>query len=285
MSNSQPRASVNSVTISAGSGNDTLLIDELISLSGGVTFNGGAQSGPPGDAIIVQAGALSGAEVTYTNATDGRMVFTTGATTAVYNFTGIDPLDMTGSTATNLVFNLPGGTDTQLEDDGISGNNVSQLRDANAMPGFDTTAFAHPTGSLTINGTATDNVNVNLVDNLGAPTLTINANIITVAEIAAGPFVTLRADDIVLLGDVNATSLGAVVLTSYSAPREIDVGTDTAGTLGLTDAELDLVIAGVISIGDQAHTGAITISSQINPTTAQNLNSGTTLVASRSAQM
>ena len=147
--NSQPLASVDSVTISAGSGNDTLLIDELISLSGGVTFNGGAQSGPPGDAIIVQAGALSSAEVTYTNATDGRMVFADGTTTAVYNFTGIDPLDMTGSTPDRSRVQLPGGTDTQLEDDGTSGNAISQLRDADASPGFDTTTFAHPTGSLT----------------------------------------------------------------------------------------------------------------------------------------
>ena len=96
-----PLASVTSYTINGGDGNESLTIiqpsDGLLALPGGIFFNGGAQSGPPGDAIAIQGGA-AGATVTYTNATDGSIVLTSGAVTATYTFTGVDPIDTSGST-------------------------------------------------------------------------------------------------------------------------------------------------------------------------------------------
>ena len=124
--------------------------DGLLALPGGVFFNGGVQSGPPGDAIAIEGGAVAGATVTYINATDGSIVLTSGAVTATYTFTGVDPIDTTGSPIDDLVFNLPGNPVTTLEGDGTAGNAISQLRDTDASPGFDTTTFSPPNNSLTI---------------------------------------------------------------------------------------------------------------------------------------
>src|SRR5882724_7450239 len=76
---SQPLASVTSYTINGGDGNETLVIDNLVSLPGGVFFNGGLPNSAPGDAIMVASNADSVA-YTYTNATDGRIVFENGGT-------------------------------------------------------------------------------------------------------------------------------------------------------------------------------------------------------------
>jgi hypothetical protein len=171
---SQPLASVTSYTINGSDENDTLVIEDLITLAGGVFFNGGLPIGPPGDAIVV-TGAATSAMVTYTNSTDGVITLTSGVNSMTVHFTGVDPIDMTGSTPpSSLVFHLPGGTDAILEDDVTSGN-TSQLRDQQAVPGFDTTAFAHPTVALTIDGGATpDNLTVNRTESLGAIALAIN---------------------------------------------------------------------------------------------------------------
>ena len=90
----------------------------------------GLRTARPATASSLRSAALDGSTVSYTNATDGVITLVSGATTATYNFTGIDPIDMTGSTLTDLVFNLPGNTDTQLEDNGIPADGNSQLRDA-----------------------------------------------------------------------------------------------------------------------------------------------------------
>ena len=75
---------------------------------------------------------------------------------------------MTGSTVTNLVFNLPAGPSTAfLEDDGTSGNGISQIRSGNGT--FETTTFANPSGSLTINrGNAGDTLTVNALPDFTA---------------------------------------------------------------------------------------------------------------------
>lgn len=169
---SQPLASVTSYTINGSDENDTLVIEDLITLAGGVFFNGGLPIGPPGDAIVV-TGAATSTMVTYTNSTDGVITLTSGVNSMTVHFTGVDPIDMTGSTPSSLVFNLPGGTDAILEDDATAVNSTSQLRDQQA--GFETTLFAHPTAALTINGGATpDNLTVNLTESLGAIALAIN---------------------------------------------------------------------------------------------------------------
>src|SRR5262249_54983916 len=63
-----------------------------------------------------------------------------------------------------------------------------------------------------------------------------------------------------------STSAGIVTLEPFTASRTIDLGTNSAGNLGLTNAELNEVTAGVLRIGSSSFTGNITVSAAITPT-------------------
>src|SRR5690242_11693656 len=64
-------------------------------------------------------------------------------------------------TAADVIYNLPASASVVfLEDDGIAGNGISQIRSSNGT--FDTTTFENPAGSLTISvANATDAITVN----------------------------------------------------------------------------------------------------------------------------
>ena len=140
------------------------------------------------------------------------------------------------------MFNLLGGTNTRLEDNGTAGDNLFQLRDTNASPGFDTTVFASPTGSLTINGTATDNVTVDIVDSLGTIGLTINGNLTT--------FVSLGA----------TTTLASVTTDATGTTALDNGGITTTGAQTYNDA----VTLGAVTTLTSTGTGAIAFNSTVN---------------------
>src|SRR5207249_7890945 len=75
-------------------------------------------------------------------------------------------------TAADIIFNLPAGPNAAiLGDDGTGGNTLSRLSGAT----FETTDFANPTGSLTINrGNAADTLAVNALPDFNA-SLTIGS--------------------------------------------------------------------------------------------------------------
>ena len=82
----------------------------------------------------------------------------------------------------------------------------------------------------------------------------------------AGP-ITITADDVVLIAPATING-GANVVTikQVTATRIIDLGTNTAGQLGLTDAELDLISSSArLVIGATANTGNINVSAPISP--------------------
>src|SRR6185436_16231133 len=72
--------------------------------------------------------------------------------------------------------------------------------------------------------------------------------------------ITIAADDMVISDQITAGATGTVTLKPVSAARAIDLGTNTAGKLGLTDTETDFVTAGTLIIGDVTNTGGITLS-------------------------
>ncbi len=88
---------------------------------------------------------------------------------------------------------------------------------------------------------------------------------------AAGADITINADDIVLANGINA-GVGIVTLQQASTTRQIDLGTNTAGTLGLTDAELDLVTASLLRIGrlDSTAAGFIDVTAAITGSASYN---------------
>lgn len=83
--------------------------------------------------------------------------------------------------------------------------------------------------------------------------------------------VTLIADSMSLAGGTIGAGANTVTLRQKTNGTAINLGTETAGTLSLTDPELDNITAGTIIVGD-ANTGTVTISAEISRAAAANLN-------------
>ena len=80
--------------------------------------------------------------------------------------------------------------------------------------------------------------------------------------------ISLRAADANLLGSISSSN--SVSIAPQQTNRLIDLGTNTAGALGLTDTELDLITTSSLQIGN-ASSGTIMVSSGITRPTSTNL--------------
>ena len=86
---------------------------------------------------------------------------------------------------------------------------------------------------------------------------------------AAG--IAVLADNINLASTTSISTGGSVLIGPRTAGYQVDIGTETAGKLSLTDAELDTVTAsGLLTLGDSA-AGDVTISSSITRSSSTNL--------------
>ncbi|MBI3268847.1 MAG: filamentous hemagglutinin N-terminal domain-containing protein [Planctomycetes bacterium] len=129
------------------------------------------------------------------------------------------------------------------------------------------------TGAFTVNDTAAANDVVATVGSVqlfvtGAADqlLTVNAG----ANVLGPGGVTLQSDNIDLAGTANSAA-GRTSLVPTTAGTLLDLGgADGAGTLGITDAEMDRVTAGVLQIGDGA-SGNANVSVAISPGAAATL--------------
>src|SRR5262249_8044231 len=129
------------------------------------------------DLLDVTGGTFTTVTQTFTTGPghSGTIVYTTATAAATVSYTGLGPVDMTGSTITDLVFNLPdqtppAGNNAVLDDNLVPTDNISQLRSGDGL--FGTTTFTNPTGSLTINGgTGDDTITVSdgTVPGVGSP--------------------------------------------------------------------------------------------------------------------
>lgn len=120
----------------------TIDLDNMTIPTSGITFNGGAGGN---DELIITGGVLGTTTIDLTGQGSGNLDFETDGNNEI-NFTGLEPVDTTGSTINNLIFNINASTtDGELRD---SGANSSLLFTSNSN---EDTVFATPSGSLTIN--------------------------------------------------------------------------------------------------------------------------------------
>ncbi|MFH0801083.1 MAG: filamentous hemagglutinin N-terminal domain-containing protein [bacterium] len=117
-------------------------------------------------------------------------------------------------------------------------------------------------GDLTVNNTPYPDVDagsaqVNLTAGGAESRLTVTGSVRGTGG------VTYTADDMELTGATDAGTNDANLLQT-TINRPIDLGTDTTGSLGLTNDELNTITAGVLRIGD-GNSGNITISAPISP--------------------
>lgn len=218
--------------------------------SGVEALVGGAVAGTAGTGangyyyIATDAGSVSGGVLTSLTGTTKGNAFIDGASGVVAGF------DIYGST-----LRLTSGGATYS---GIVGNLATALG-SNTGANYLFTAGAGPTIAL--------KSDANLEINSSASALTMDQSIT-----ASGTgTVTVVADDMTLSNAI--TTAGTTVkLMTTTAGRGITLGGSAAGTLGLSNAELNQITASTLQIGNDGNTsGAIAVTGAIAPASITNL--------------
>ena len=192
--------------------------------------------------------SVSGSNLVITDANEAFISAPAGGTLSNGNKTlTIPAASVTGT----LTINLVGGTDTI--DIGTLGTTLLASLTIDAGAGTDTVNF---------NGDVTFASGKNLLVN--ADTLNTAAGAVLITS-GAG-VMAITADDIALSTTSTLFSSNTVTFVTQTAGRAINLGTNTGGSLSLTDAELDRVTAGGFAIGD-ANSGAMTLSADITLST------------------
>jgi hypothetical protein len=117
-----PIASLTSLTINTGNGNDRVIVDWVNGVpipTGGIFYNGGAQTSSPGDTLKVLGAGAASAAYTPSGSTAGSGVIAIGS--RAINFTGLEPLDASGFASFSLV--TPNSQDTLYIDTPAAGKN------------------------------------------------------------------------------------------------------------------------------------------------------------------
>ncbi len=146
-----------SLLINGASGDDSLTLD--LSVLSGLNIDRVVFDGLAGfDTLTVTGGSFGAATIDLTNPTDGRIQLD-GTT---IDFRGLEPVDLTGTTATDVVLNLPDGGVRAVLEPFAAGQ--LRLRSTDPLPAFEETIFAIPSGNVTVNGGDGDD----LIDASGA---------------------------------------------------------------------------------------------------------------------
>jgi len=236
---SAPYSTTTTLTLTGSNADDTFVIDFSGGNpipSGGVSVAGGGQV--TGDKLRVTGGIFGTVLHSLSNAHDG-FVNITGF--GQIDYTGLEPVDMTGSTVTDLIFNLPGtGSNAILEDDGTPANTFSTFREA--ASGFELTTFQNPSGSLTINrGNASDTVTINATPDFTAA-LTVGAAAFPVSSVTVAGALTLAANKnftVYAANTVNFSTSGSDVALSGTGAASITTARDIALVSGASLTTVD----------------------------------------------
>ncbi len=294
------------IIVKGQGGSDSLSVDVSTDLGFDVDFLGGSGTS---DSLTLAADTVTSVTHAFTNANDGSVTIVDGGS-RVITYTGLEPITDNLS-ATNRVFTFNGGAETITLID-ATGANMTIDSDLS-----ESVTFANPSGSLTINaGTGNDTVTITSVDADGpfnvdltingdadsdmvnlngditfasGESLIVNAESVTTAASAdfttsGAGVITLTADDVAINAMSTLVSASIVTIQPQTTNRTIDLGTNTAGSLSLTDGELDRITAGTLRVGSSS-AGAISISAVVGPgavTGALSLLTGSTVSQSGS---
>lgn len=157
-------------------GIDTLTVNRSLGgFNKAIVYNGGNPTTIPGDKLVVTGGSqVNNANVGFVSKSSGTISFDS----EVYQFSGLEPVDLSGVPVANYTVTLTTVADQAiLEDDGALGNNVVQLRSLNGS--FELTKFQNPSNSLTVlmsSGTDTFNVSTVAPANDFTAALTVDGN-------------------------------------------------------------------------------------------------------------
>ncbi|MFL6583541.1 MAG: hypothetical protein ACJ8KU_03370, partial [Chthoniobacterales bacterium] len=259
---------ITSFTFNGGNGNDILRIinprDGLFAPRAGISYNGGEQSGPPGDELDIVGGVSSASALEMGPGPDaGCIRHTHGEVTQSITFTGLEPVNDTVSAA-SLTFTAPAGATTVNIVNGptVSGFTTTQINDGGTGV-FELLNFANKT-NVTVN--AGTGQNIVTIDNpnpaTGLTNLTVDTGgqareIINAGTVALPGSLTLvnslgpirvTAGKTVTVPGVRMTAGGTVTINGDVSASSGFIGISAGGSItqasGATLSTSDLLLLG-----------------------------------------
>jgi len=250
-------------------GDDSLTVDfSLGNFDKAIRYDGGSQAF--GDVLALVGGPLGGdsfASVTHTfaNAHDGTVAV---AGNSLITYSGLEPI-YDSLSAVDRIFTFEGGDETITLGDA---DDAAMTIDSTLG---ESVTFANPSGSLIINaGSGDDSVIIASMDAGYAASLAVTAEAVAVlggASVTAGVTGTINLTaDAVAIDAAAALSASMVTIQPQTPGRPIDLGTESTGSLSLTDVELNRLTADAVEIGSPS-AGDITVSAGIDLKSAPTL--------------
>lgn len=150
-SESVPAGLVSDIVVAGSAGNDTLIVDLTGGNpipAGGIAYDGGGQTGAPGDSLVVAKGDGSLSAVTYNASGPGQGSVVIGG--RVITFTGLEPVAIVPAGLGVLEVNITDGLGhvITLSDDGTPGNGQSMV---DLDGGLESATFTNPATLLRVN--------------------------------------------------------------------------------------------------------------------------------------
>ena len=248
----------------AGVGGNLLLdpLDITISTGAAANTTGFAPPGDQTEAFADDAGLVSNFDVTPgTGSFAGVAAGTTITLQATQDITVVNDFDIataTGVANVSLVLEAGRHINVNAAVTASGTGTLTLIADGN-VPDGDGTVTIGATGSLTTAGGAISITGAAFAINAGGS-----------ISSGGGP-ITISADNMAIADTIDAGA-GTVTLQPVTASQLISLGgADAAGTLGLTDGELDFVTAGILRVG-RANAGNISIDAAIDSATYATLH-------------
>ncbi|HPM82692.1 MAG TPA: tandem-95 repeat protein, partial [Candidatus Anammoximicrobium sp.] len=251
-----------SIQVNTVLGDDTLNVD----YGGGffakdISYDGGGESGAPGDKLVVTGGTFVNVEHVFDNGHDGKIdLDQDGDATrdARITYTGLEPVIMS-SGSENLTLTLSAANDAAILEDNLDGSSNptpadgrSQLRTTSGTA--ETFEFANPSGSLTVNpGGGTDALDVQGLGTVFDADLTIVGDAADTVRFQTNPTDVMNGDIDVTAGNISFTKTlstsGAARLEALTGSIQGSLATDlaaaTAELIAQTGIDLGLDVANV----------------------------------------
>ncbi|MFT5495013.1 MAG: T5SS/PEP-CTERM-associated repeat protein [Kiritimatiellia bacterium] len=278
---SSPLSETLSVTINGLAGDDILVVDFASGSpipAGGLTYNGGSQD--VADTLSIVNGAFGPVVVNGLNGSDGEI----DLDGPIITFTGLEPVDMTGSTATDFTLNMPASDDLIVWS--LLGGATNRVASGDAPPTFESTDFLRPSGPGTLNfdgGLGVDTLwltndvpngrlNITVESVIVAGNLPFNTGMMIADTLLINPTNTLTSETMVIGNNAVALISGNVVLGGNESVNDFK-GNFTQNTGSRMVIGGDLIFGGSTNAGVEGgsytlNAGELVVTGSVVETTA-----------------
>jgi hypothetical protein len=232
-----------------------------VTAAGALTWNGFGDG-------TANAVTLQMASQTFTFADSAEAItLTPGAVAMGWSHPNNDPNTAQGPVDSTNDVTITGGVNPTAPDTLAVISNIS-FSGTVSVSAFKAISISRPlatTGGVTLSAATDPAASLRIMANVtaqGSATLTGRANIVVAGAVSAGQDTVLTGNAMNITGAIGAGKQ-KVSLVPFAGNVTTDLGTDSAGNLGLTNAELGKITAGELEIGGQGYAGAIQVTDGI----------------------